>query len=151
MILRKFGAISSVSERAQQIDAALRLDTAVAGAASGGIAARISPLAVVRLPTKWEWNVSGGAGVTYSASWRWKATPMKWTIRIELTPDGNPPITYDIGTITRPIADLSPEQIGLTLEEGQQLLRRVQVGPDDQQPGARLCAVPTTLRRLWPT
>jgi hypothetical protein len=52
---------------------------------------------------------------------------MKWTIRVELTPDGNPPISYDIGTITRPIADLSPEQIGLTLEEGQQLLRRVQV------------------------
>jgi hypothetical protein len=50
---------------------------------------------------------------------------MKWTI--ELTPDGNPPITYDIGTITRPIADLSPEQIGLTLEEGQQLPRRVHV------------------------
>jgi hypothetical protein len=52
---------------------------------------------------------------------------MKWTIRVELTPDGNPPITYEIGTITRPIGDLSPEQIGLTLEEGQQLLRRVQV------------------------
>jgi hypothetical protein len=52
---------------------------------------------------------------------------MKWTIRLELTPDGNPPITYDIGTITRPIADLLPEEIGLTLEEGQQLLRRVQV------------------------
>src|ERR1700730_17198080 len=52
---------------------------------------------------------------------------MKWTIRLELTPDGNPPITYNIGTITRPITDLSPEQIGLTLEEGQQLLRRVQV------------------------
>jgi hypothetical protein len=47
---------------------------------------------------------------------------MKWTIRLELTPDGNRPITYDIGTITRPIADLSPEEIGLTLEEGQQLL-----------------------------
>ena len=53
--------------------------------------------------------------------------PMKWTIRVELTPDGNPPITYDIGTITRPIADLSPEQIGLTIEDGQQLLRRIQV------------------------
>ena len=52
---------------------------------------------------------------------------MKWTIRLELTPDGNPPITYEIGTITRRIADLSPEEIGLTLEEGQQLLRRVQV------------------------
>ena len=52
---------------------------------------------------------------------------MKWTIRIELTPDDNEPITYDIGTITRPIADLAPEQIGLTLEEGQQILRRIQV------------------------
>jgi len=47
--------------------------------------------------------------------------------RLELTPDGNPPITYDIGTITRRIGDLSPAEIGLTLEEGQQLLRRVQV------------------------
>jgi hypothetical protein len=52
---------------------------------------------------------------------------MKWTIRLELTPDDNPPITYDIGTITRPIADLSPEEVGLTLEEGQQLLHRIQV------------------------
>ena len=49
------------------------------------------------------------------------------TIRLELTPDGNPPITYEIGTVTRPIADLSPEEIGLTLEEGQQLLRQLQV------------------------
>jgi len=40
---------------------------------------------------------------------------MKWTIRIELTPDGNPPFTCDIGTITRPIVDLSPEEIRLTL------------------------------------
>jgi hypothetical protein len=53
--------------------------------------------------------------------------PMKWAIRVELTPDGIEPITYDIGTITRPIADLSPEQIGLTLEDGQQLLRRVRI------------------------
>lgn len=52
---------------------------------------------------------------------------MKWTIRLELTPDGNPPVTFEIGSITRPIADLSQEEIGLTLEEGQQLLRRVQV------------------------
>ncbi|HMB84372.1 MAG TPA: hypothetical protein VKI40_10025 [Terriglobales bacterium] len=48
---------------------------------------------------------------------------MKWTIRIELTPDGNEPISCEIGTITRPIADLSSEQLGLTVEEGQQLLR----------------------------
>jgi hypothetical protein len=43
---------------------------------------------------------------------------MKWTIQVELTLDGNKPITYDVGTITRPIADLSPEQIGLPLEGG---------------------------------
>jgi hypothetical protein len=52
---------------------------------------------------------------------------MKWTIRLELTPDGNPPISYEIGSITRPIADLCPEQVGLTLEEGQLLLRRIQM------------------------
>jgi hypothetical protein len=33
---------------------------------------------------------------------------MWWTIEIELTPDSNKPITYDIGTITRPMRDLSP-------------------------------------------
>lgn len=42
---------------------------------------------------------------------------MKWTIRIELTPEGNEPITRDVGTITRPIADLHPEQVGLSPEE----------------------------------
>jgi hypothetical protein len=31
---------------------------------------------------------------------------MKWTIRVELTPDGNPPITYDIGTISRQLCRL---------------------------------------------
>jgi hypothetical protein len=52
---------------------------------------------------------------------------MKWTIRLELTSEGNPPITYEIGTLTRPTAELSPEEIGLTLEDGQQLLRQLQV------------------------
>jgi hypothetical protein len=68
---------------------------------------------------------------------------MKWTIRVELTPDGNAPITYEIGTITRPIADLAPEQIGLTLEEGQQLLRRLQVQMISSQAHAyALCRQP---------
>jgi hypothetical protein len=44
---------------------------------------------------------------------------MKWTIRVEVTPDGTDPIDYEISTITRPIADLAPEQIGLMLEESQ--------------------------------
>lgn len=52
---------------------------------------------------------------------------VKWTIRIEVTQDGNGPTTLDIGTITRSIGDLLPEQIGLTLEEGQQLLHRIQM------------------------
>jgi hypothetical protein len=52
---------------------------------------------------------------------------MKWAIRVELTPDGSEPVTSEIGTITRPIADLAPEQVGLTLEEGRQLLQRIQM------------------------
>jgi len=32
-----------------------------------------------------------------------------------------------VGTITRPVVDVLPEQIGLSLEEGQQLLRGVQM------------------------
>jgi hypothetical protein len=49
---------------------------------------------------------------------------MKWTIRIELTPDGNEPITRDVGTMTRPIADFHPEQVGLSPEEDRQERRR---------------------------
>ena len=49
------------------------------------------------------------------------------TIRLGLTPDGNPPLTYEIGTLTRLIADLFPEEIGLTLDDGQQLLRPIWV------------------------
>jgi hypothetical protein len=33
---------------------------------------------------------------------------MWWTIEIDLTPGSNEPITYDIGTIARPMLDLSP-------------------------------------------
>jgi hypothetical protein len=67
---------------------------------------------------------------------------MKWTIRIELTSDGNPPITYDIGTIARPIADLSPEQIGLTLEEGQQRNTSVQRANADSKNSEETASVP---------
>ena len=51
---------------------------------------------------------------------------MKWTISIEFTPDGDKPIRRDLGTFSRPLADLMPEQIGLTLEEGRQLLQVVE-------------------------
>jgi hypothetical protein len=78
---------------------------------------------------------------------------MKWTIRIELTPDGNKPITRDVGTITRPIADLYPEQVGLSLEEGQQLLRCIQMEIlTAQSRGYELCRRPCAtcgrLRRI---
>jgi hypothetical protein len=52
---------------------------------------------------------------------------VKWTVRIEVTQDGKGPPTSDIGTITRSTGDLLPEQIGLTLEEGRQLLHRIQM------------------------
>jgi hypothetical protein len=52
---------------------------------------------------------------------------VKWTIRIEVTQDGKGPTTCDIGTITRSTGDLLPEQIGLSLEEGRQLLHRIQM------------------------
>ena len=52
---------------------------------------------------------------------------MKWTTRLEPTLDGPLPLTYEIGTITRPIADLSWTEVGLTLEEGHKLLRRIQI------------------------
>jgi hypothetical protein len=47
---------------------------------------------------------------------------MKWTIRIELTPVGNEPLTRDVGTMTRPIADFHPEQVGLSPEEDRQVV-----------------------------
>jgi hypothetical protein len=51
---------------------------------------------------------------------------MKWTIRLEFTPDGNAPRSIDVGTITRPPSDLLPEDVGLTLEEGRQLLQGIE-------------------------
>ncbi len=66
----------------------------------------------------------GAAGVRLDPVFR-RENAVKWTIRIEVTLDGKGPSGHDVGTITRPIADLSPEQIGLTLEEGQQLLRGI--------------------------
>src|ERR1039457_3247611 len=72
-----------------------------------------------------------------------RAAIRKWTIRIELTPDGNEPISCEIGTITRPIADMSSEQLGLTVEEGQQLLRGLQVEMIGNQARAyALCRCP---------
>jgi hypothetical protein len=51
---------------------------------------------------------------------------MQWTIKLEFTPDGGKTISHPIGTITRPIADLRPEEIGLTLAEGHELIRDIE-------------------------
>jgi hypothetical protein len=50
---------------------------------------------------------------------------MKWAIRIELTRDGNKPITYDIGTISRPIADLSSgiAQLPIIVDSGNYMVK----------------------------
>jgi hypothetical protein len=51
---------------------------------------------------------------------------MQWTIKLEFTPDGGETIEREIGTITRPLSDLTPEEIGLTLTEGHELLRDIE-------------------------
>ena len=51
---------------------------------------------------------------------------MQWTIKVEFTPDGGPTRTHEIGRVTRPIADLRPEEIGLTLAEGREILRGIE-------------------------
>jgi hypothetical protein len=72
---------------------------------------------------------------------------MQWTIKLEFTPDGGETIEREIGTITRPLSDLTPEEIGLTLTEGHELLRDIErrmIG-DQVHIYALLSAMPT----LW--
>ena len=46
---------------------------------------------------------------------------MQWTIRIEFTSEGNDAPSREVGIFTR--AELQDELIGLTLEEGRQLIQ----------------------------
>lgn len=41
-------------------------------------------------------------------------------------PDGGETIRHELGTISRPIADLRPEEIGLTFAEGHELVRDIE-------------------------
>jgi len=72
---------------------------------------------------------------------------MQWKIKLEFTPDGGETITREIGSITRPIADLRPEEIGLTLAEGQELGTRYRA-PDDQRPDTYLYALLSPMHSL---
>jgi hypothetical protein len=49
---------------------------------------------------------------------------MRWTVKLELVRDDGITAIHQLATITRPIADLQPEEIGLTMEEGRALARR---------------------------
>src|ERR1035438_89021 len=50
---------------------------------------------------------------------------MKWTIRIEFTPDGSAGRSREVGVLTR--EELRDENIGLTLEEGRRLLQSLEM------------------------
>jgi len=50
---------------------------------------------------------------------------MKWTIRIEVTPDGSARRSREVGLLTR--EELRDENIGLTLEEGRRLLQSLEM------------------------
>ena len=73
---------------------------------------------------------------------------MKWTIRIELTPDGNDPISSEIGyhhsSDHRSVAGADRTDS----RRGQQLLRRVQVEMISSQ-APRLRSVSPPLRGVW--
>jgi hypothetical protein len=49
-----------------------------------------------------------------------------WTIKVEFTPDGGEPQVRQIGTISRSLSDVRPEEVGLTLQEGRELLRGIE-------------------------
>ena len=51
---------------------------------------------------------------------------MRWTVKLELVRDDGITAIHLLATITRPIADLQPEEIGLTMEEGRALVQDVE-------------------------
>jgi hypothetical protein len=51
---------------------------------------------------------------------------MRWTSKLELVRDDGITTTHQLAAITRPMTDLRPEEIGLTLEEGRALVQDVE-------------------------
>jgi hypothetical protein len=47
---------------------------------------------------------------------------MRWSVKLEFTPDGGGPQVYELGSIDRSMNGVRPEEVGLTLEEGRELL-----------------------------
>jgi hypothetical protein len=51
---------------------------------------------------------------------------MRWTVRLEVVREDGITSTRELSTITRPMCDLRPEEIGLTLERGRALVQDVE-------------------------
>jgi hypothetical protein len=51
---------------------------------------------------------------------------VRWTVRLELVREDGITATRELATIIRPMVDLRPEEIGLTLEEGRALVQAVE-------------------------
>ena len=51
---------------------------------------------------------------------------MRWTLKLELVGDDGTTSIHQLATITRPIVDLQPEEIGMTMEEGRALVQDVE-------------------------
>jgi hypothetical protein len=51
---------------------------------------------------------------------------MRWTLTLELARDDGATDAYELGSITRSTYDLRPEEVGLTLEEGRQLVQGIE-------------------------
>ena len=67
----------------------------------------------------------GVLGLEFRQS-RFSDITVRWTIKLEFTPDGGEPQVRQIGTINRSMTDVRPEGVGLTLQEGRQLLRGIE-------------------------
>jgi len=51
---------------------------------------------------------------------------MRWTLKLELVREDGATEAYDLGSITRSVNDVRPEEVGLTLEEARTLVRSVE-------------------------